>query len=242
MKMRVDKLLTATATTTRSEASRAARQGRIRVNGAPCVRVAQIIDPEKDVVEFDGQVVCYKEYTYIMLNKPKGYVSATEDPGEKTVLELLPEKLRLIGLFPCGRLDKNTTGLMLLTNNGDLGHKLLSPKYHVNKRYRYVAKTPVSEEDISRLENGVSILNGYVTMPAKVFPHQDGISGEIEIQEGKYHQIKLMFEAIGNKITDLERITFGPLEKDMTLSLGEWRELSEEEIKALEAHCNNKRG
>ena len=137
MKMRVDKFLTATATATRSESSRAARQGRIRVNGIPCTSASQQIDPEKDIVEFDGQGICYKKYIYILLNKPEGYVSATEDNREKTVLELLPQKLRSMGLFPCGRLDKNTVGLMLLTNNGELGHKLLSPRYHVTKTYRY---------------------------------------------------------------------------------------------------------
>ena len=172
-----------------------------------------------------------------MLNKPEGYVSATEDAREKTVLELLPENLRTLGLFPCGRLDKNTVGLMLLTNNGDLGHKLLSPRYHVSKKYRYTAKFPLSAEDIQHLEQGISILDGYVTLPAKLYPDEDLSSGEIEITEGKYHQIKLMFEAVGNKITFLERITFGPLRKDETLSRGEWRELTDAEVASLEDHC-----
>lgn len=237
MKMRVDKFLTATATASRSESSRAARQGRIRVNGVCCTNSAQQIDPETDVVEFDGQIICYKKYIYILLNKPEGYVSATEDGREKTVLDLLPEKLRSMGLFPCGRLDKNTVGLMLLTNNGELGHKLLSPRYHVTKTYRYIAKAPLSEEDIKRLETGVSILDGYVTMPAKLYPYEDKACGEIAITEGKYHQIKLMFEAVGNKITSLERITFGPLQKDVSLARGEWRELTADEIQALEDHC-----
>ena len=237
MKMRVDKFLTLTATATRSESSRAARRGRICINGIPCTSASQPIEPEKDVVEFDGQVITYKKNIYIMLNKPQGYVSATEDQREMTVLELLPEKLRSVGLFPCGRLDKNTIGLMLLTNNGDLGHKLLSPKYHVTKRYRYTAKFALSDEDIFRLENGVSILDGYTTLPAKVFADEDRTSGEIEITEGKYHQIKLMFDAIGNKITSLERVTFGPLKKDPSLLAGEWRELSDEEVQALEDHC-----
>ena len=237
MKMRVDKFLTATATATRSESSRAARQGRIRLNGIPCTSAAQQIDPEKDIVEFDGQVICYKKYIYILLNKPEGHVSATEDNREKTVLELLPKKLHSIGLFPCGRLDKNTVGLMLLTNNGELGHKLLSPRYHVTKTYRYTAKDPLSDENIKQLETGVSILDGYVTMPAKVCPDEDRHYGEISITEGKYHQIKLMFESVGNKITSLERVTFGPLQKDPSLARGEWRELTDEEVQALEKHC-----
>ena len=152
-------------------------------------------------------------------------------------LDLLPEKLRSIGLFPCGRLDKNTLGVMLLMNNGDLGHKLLSPRYHVSKVYRYTAKNPLSAEDISRLESGVSILDRYITKPARVMPYSDKTEGEISITEGKYHQIKLMFEAVDNKITRLERIRFGPLSADDTLPRGEWRYLTDEEIEALENHC-----
>lgn len=238
MKMRVDKFLTATATTTRSEAAKAARQGRILVNNIPCKSTSQQIDPDVDVIKFDGEVIEYQKYTYILLNKPEGYVSATEDGREKTVLDLLPEKLQSIGLFPCGRLDKNTLGVMLLTNNGDLGHKLLSPRYHVTKTYRYAARDLLSEADASRLEEGVPILNGYVTLPAKIHPYADRKQGEISISEGKYHQIKLMFEAIGNKIVGLERIQFGPLVSDESLARGEWRYLTAEEIKALENHCN----
>lgn len=241
MKMRIDKFLTTTATATRSEASKAARQGRILVNNCPCKSAAEQIDPDVDVVTFDGEVVSYSRYVYIFLNKPAGYVSATEDGREKTVLELLPEKLRGIGLFPCGRLDKNTLGVMLLTNNGDLGHKLLSPRYHVTKTYRYKAEAPLSEETVRTLESGVTILGDYRTKPAKVIPYQDGLGGEISVTEGKYHQIKLMFEAVGNKIVELERISFGPLNEDPTLARGEWRYLTDEEINLLENHCDKRK-
>ena len=240
MKMRIDKFLTATGTTTRSEASKAAKQGRILLNGAPCKSTSQQIDPERDVIQFDGEIVEYRQYTYILLNKPEGYVSATEDPREKTVLDLLPEKMRSIGLFPCGRLDKNTLGVMLLTNNGDLGHKLLSPRYHVTKTYRYVAKNELSDEDVNRLQAGVPILGGYVTLPAILSPDTDRTKGEISITEGKYHQIKLMFEAIENKILYLERTRFGPLAPDASLSRGDWRYLTDEEIAALENHCKQR--
>ncbi len=237
MKMRVDKFLTATATATRSEAAKAARQGRIFVNDLPCKSTSQQIDPEKDTVKFDGAVIEYQQYIYILLNKPAGYVSATEDGREKTVLELLPEKLRSVGLFPCGRLDKNTLGVMLLTNNGVLGHQLLSPKYHVTKVYRYEARDPLTPENSLQLERGVPILDGYVTQPAKIQAYEDRHQGEISITEGKYHQIKLMFEAVGNKIIGLERIQFGPLTSDGALARGEWRYLTKEEIRALENHC-----
>ena len=237
--MRVDKFLTATATATRSEASKAARQGRITVNGIVCTNCAQQIDPSTDEIAFDGQVIDYQKYIYIMLNKPEGYVSATEDGRDKTVIDLLPEKLRARGLFPCGRLDKNTVGLMLLTNNGELGHKLLSPRYHVTKVYRYEARHPLSDKDVTLLENGVTILDGYVTMPSQLYPDGDRTKGEIAITEGKYHQIKLMFEAVGNKITFLERVSFGPLQKDESLLQGQWRYLTEKEISALENHCKS---
>ncbi len=237
MKMRLDKFLTATATATRSEAAKAAKKGRITVNGTVYTDCSKQIDTEHDVICFDGQPVLYQRYTYIMLNKPEGVVSATEDGQALTVLDLLPEKLRSIGLFPCGRLDKNTVGLMLLTNNGDLGHKLLSPKYHVTKVYRYTARFPLSEENVNQLETGVKIFKDYVTKPAKVALDADRKSGEISITEGKYHQIKLMFEAIDNKIITLERISFGPLVKDIMLERGQWRYLSENEISMLEKHC-----
>lgn len=241
MKMRIDKFLTTMAVATRSEAGKAARQGRILVNGVPCKSAAQQIDPETDVVSYDGEPIVYRQYVYILLNKPAGYVSATEDGREKTVLDLLPQNFQNIGLFPCGRLDKNTLGVMLLTNNGDLGHKLLSPRYHVTKTYRFKATAELSDGDIRLLENGVSIFGGYVTRPAKVKPYEDRRCGEISITEGKYHQIKLMFEAVDNKIIELERICFGPLAADGTLARGAWRFLTDEEIGALENHCKNKR-
>lgn len=235
--MRLDKFLSTTATATRSEAGKAARRGQIVVNGLPCKDPSAHIDPEKDVIVYCGERVLYRKYTYIMLNKPKGYVSATEDGKDKTVLELLPEKLRDIGLFPCGRLDKNTTGLMLLTDNGELGHKLLAPKSHVSKTYGFKCGSELSDEDVERLENGVYIAGGYLTKPAKVKLYDSRTEGEITITEGKYHQIKFMLEAVKNKITELERLTFGPLVKDNTLASGEWRYLTESEVEMLEKHC-----
>lgn len=239
--MRLDKFLSVTATATRSEANKAARAGRVLVNGCPCKDASMHIDPEKDIVEFCGEKVLYRKYTYIMLNKPRGYVSATEDGKDKTVLELLPEKLRDIGLFPCGRLDKNTTGLMLLTDNGELGHKLLAPKSHVSKTYGFKCEEVLADEDVTRLEQGVYIAGGYLTKPAKLKTFDDRTSGEITITEGKYHQIKFMFEAVKNKITELERLTFGPLKKDENLQRGEWRYLTDAEITMLEKHCEKEK-
>lgn len=235
--MRLDKFLSETATATRSEAGKAARGGRILVNGLPCKDASCHIDPERDDIVYCGERVVYKKYVYIMLNKPEGYVSATEDGRDKTVLELLPERLRSLSLFPCGRLDKNTTGLMLLTNNGELGHKLLAPKSHVSKTYRFKVMEALSAEDVERLEGGVYIAGGYLTKPAEIKLYDSLTEGEITITEGKYHQIKYMLEAVKNKITELERISFGPLKKDESLPLGKWRYLTDSEEKELVDHC-----
>lgn len=235
--MRLDKFLSVTATATRSEAGKAARNGKITVNGIPCKNASVHIDPEKDAVEYCGERVAYSKNIYIMLNKPQGYVSATEDGKDKTVIELLPEKLRDIGLFPCGRLDKNTVGLMLLTNNGELGHKLLAPKSHVSKTYGFKCENILSDDDVAKLESGVYIAGGYLTKPAKIKLSPSRTEGEITITEGKYHQIKLMLEAVKNKITELERLSFGPLVKDEKLQRGEWRYLTELETEMLEKHC-----
>ncbi len=235
--MRLDKFLSVTATATRSESGKAARGGRILVNGVACKNASIHIDPDNDVVIYNGERVVYRKYTYIMLNKPKGLVSATEDNNDKTVLELLPEKLRGIGLFPCGRLDKNTVGLMLLTDNGELGHKLLAPKSHVSKTYGFECLYELSDDDVKALENGVYIAGGYLTKPAKIKLYDGRLSGEITITEGKYHQIKFMFETVKNKITELERLTFGPLAKDEKLARGEWRYLTDSEVEMLEKHC-----
>ncbi len=169
-----------------------------------------------------------------MINKPEGYVSATDDDKFPTVLTLLPDELQKIGLFPCGRLDKNTLGLMLLTNNGPLSHKLLAPKNHVSKKYRFTVKFPISEADVKELESGVDI-GGYITAPCNV-EMTDEKNGYITLTEGKYHQIKLMVEAVHNQITYLERVTFGPIALDESLERGQWRYLTESEQEALESH------
>ena len=195
------------------------------------------IDPDLDVITLDGQRVTYQRYTYVMLNKPKGYVSATDDSRLPTVLDLLPEKYKRLGLFPCGRLDRDTTGLMLLTDDGELAHFLLSPVSHVPKTYAYESASPLTAADAERLENGVDIGEKTLTKPAQL--EYDGKSGRITLAEGRYHQIKRMFEAVGNKITELERVTFGPLSLDSALERGEWRELTEQEIAELQKHNRN---
>ena len=237
--MRLDKFLSTTGTATRSEASRAVRSGRVTVNGVGVCRADTKIDPEKDTVCFDGVRIVYREFTYIMLNKPTGYVSATDDKKLPTVLELLPEELRRLDLFPAGRLDRDTVGLMLLTDDGVLAHFLLSPVSHVPKSYRFTCQSPLSDTDVSSLESGVDIGEDHLTKPSSLKVEGDRMSGVITISEGRYHQIKRMFEAVGNKITSLERITFGPLTLDTSLSRGEWRFLTQNEITELQKHNRN---
>ena len=227
--MRIDKILTTVGAASRSEAAKAAKRGEITVNGAAVRRSDVHIDPEKDTLVYRGERVVYKEFVYLLLNKPEGYVSATDDPREKTVLELVPEKYSRLGLFPCGRLDKNTLGLVILTNDGEGAHRVLSPKHHVEKRYRFESESPVSDEAAARLQNGITLDDGYVTKDARLELDTERQSGVITLTEGKYHQIKRMFSAIDNKITYLERISFGGIELDPALGRGEWRELTPEE-------------
>ncbi len=234
--MRLDKFLGACGACSRAEAKRMIRAGGVTVNGAPARSAEQKIDPDGDRIIFCGKLLTYRKYTYILLNKPEGVVSATEDGRDRTVLDLLPPEVRRAGLFPCGRLDKNTVGLVLITDNGELGHRLLSPKSHVEKEYRFRSKFPISAVDAARFEAGVTLEDGYETKPARISLEGDGDGGIITLVEGKYHQIKRMLEALNNKITYLERIRFGPLTLDEGSARGEWRYLTEEEIAALEAH------
>lgn len=235
--LRLDKFLVATGKCTRSVAKRQVRAGAVTVNGQ-AVRSSDLnIDEYNDVITYCGEKILYRKYTYVMLNKPEGVVSATEDGKDKTVFDLLPDDVRTRGMFPCGRLDKNTLGLVLLTDDGDLAHRLLAPKSHVKKIYRFRSRFPVSEEDARRFENGLVLEDGYETKPAEIRLDAEKDSGLITLVEGKYHQIKRMLEALDNKITYLERIEFGPLSLDAALDRGEWRYLTDEEIAALEAHA-----
>lgn len=231
--MRLDKYIVESGIASRSEITKVAKSGGVTVNGQTVSRVSGHIDPTTDKVTYLGREVIWREFTYVMLNKPDGYVSATDDLLNPTVLTLLPEELQRIGLFPCGRLDKNTLGLMILTNNGPLSHKLLAPKNHVSKKYRFTVKFPINADDVQNLESGVDI-GGYMTAPCQV-EMIDEKNGFITLTEGKYHQIKLMAEAVHNQITFLERVTFGPISLDEGLERGQWRFLTESEQEALES-------
>lgn len=232
--MRLDKFFSAAAVLSRKECARAVRAGRVTVGGAVAKKPDQPCDPEKDEICLDGVRIGYRKNHYILLYKPDGVVSATEDGKDETVLSLLPPEYTAWGLFPCGRLDKHTTGLMLLTDDGELAHRLLSPRRHVEKSYRYRVKFPLTAEECTRFEAGLILEDGYETKPAKI-RQDDAYSGTITLTEGKYHQIKRMMLALHNQITELKRVTFGPLTLPAEFSPGEWREVNETELAALRA-------
>lgn len=231
--MRLDKYLGEAGVATRSEATKHIRGSRVTVNGVTVRDPAMHIDPETAAVTLCGERVIWREFVYVMLYKPKGYVSATEDRGP-TVMDLLPPQFVRMGLFPCGRLDIDTVGFLLVTNDGALGHELLSPRHHVDKTYRFTCDPPIGEEQRQKLCAGVDI-GDCVTKPAEVTLSGDLPAGEgaITIREGKFHQIKRMFHAVGSEITSLARITFGDLPLDPALAPGEWRYLTPEEEDVL---------
>ncbi len=235
--MRIDKLLSEMGICSRTESKKAAKAGNICVDGIPIKAADMHIDPEINTVTYFGETVKYKKFTYIMLNKPEGYISATDDPREKTVLELLDEREQRLGLFPCGRLDKNTLGLLILTNDGELCHRLLSPKHHVSKVYYFRAERHITEDDRERLESGV-MLDNELTKPASLLLCEDKMSGYLTLTEGKFHQVKRMLEAVCNKVIYLERVEFANIPLDTSLGRGEWRELTSAEEKHLKSFLN----
>ncbi|ABY95811.1 MULTISPECIES: pseudouridine synthase [Thermoanaerobacter] len=235
-KMRIDKLLSNIGIGTRKEVKKFIKEGLVLVNGNTVKDAGLIVDTESDEILFDGEKINYKEFIYIMINKPKGVISATYDEVEKTVIDLLPQELKARNPFPVGRLDKDTEGLLLITNDGDLAHQLLSPKKNVIKKYYAEILGFVNESDIKAFNEGIILEDGYKTLPANLeilFSSSDVSKVYVYIREGKYHQIKRMFESVGKKVIYLKRLAMGSLTLDENLKPGEWRELSEEELSFL---------
>lgn len=232
--LRLDKYLADAGVGTRSQVKQMIRKGQIAINGEPVKKPDQKVDGEKDKIEVMGKEIRYQKYRYLLLHKPSGYVSATEDKKEQTVLSLLPEELRK-DLFPVGRLDKDTEGLLLLTNDGALAHRLLSPKKHVNKTYYALVQGRVTDEDQAAFLQGVDIGDEKDTLPAQLEILEAAEESRIllTIQEGRFHQVKRMFEARGKKVVYLKRISMGPLALEEGLKPGNYRELTEEEQEAL---------
>lgn len=226
--MRLDKFFSQTGTLTRSQAQKQLKLGKVTVNGETIKKADYKVDPDKDEIRYNEDKIVYRRFIYIMMNKPRGVVSATEDRDQKTVLDLLPEDLLKFDLFPCGRLDKDTTGLVVLTNDGISAHNALSPKKHVEKKYSFETADTYSDADVTAIESGITLKDGYSTKPCKIERISE-TEGYIYLTEGKYHEIKRLFGARSNKITKLERIGFGKLEIG-DLPEGDWRYLTEEEI------------
>ncbi len=220
---------------TRSEVRAAAKRGGITVDGTVLKDSSLHIDPERARIVYLGREVVYRPFTYVMLNKPEGYVSATEDKQLPCVTELLPDELRRLELFPVGRLDRDTTGLMILTNDGKLAHTLLSPRHHVAKEYRFSSDEPMKEGCEEYFREGVTLRDGYECKSALIVLDEGRRSGVITLTEGKYHQIKRMVAATDNRITSLERISFAGIPLDPALSRGDWRMLTDDEISVLRA-------
>ena len=231
---------------TRKETKEILKKRKIKVNDSIIIDGSVHIDENKDIIKYEDKVISYKPFVYVMMNKPDGVISATEDREHKTVIELLGDDYRTYSMFPIGRLDIDTEGLLILTNDGMLTHNLLAPNKHVNKKYYVELKNPVSQSDIEKLEKGIELENGFITKDAKIEVIENADipinkkTGErtvskayITITEGKYHQVKRMFKAVDNKVIYLKRIQMGKLKLDEKLKTGEYRELTENEIKIL---------
>ena len=233
---RLDKVISNLGYGSRKEVKALVKKGFVEVDGEVVKDSSISIDPEKSVISINGEELRYRKYIYLMMNKPDGVISATYDNREETVIDLLEVEHAVFEPFPVGRLDKDTVGLLLLTNDGELNHRLISPKWHVDKVYFAKIDKKVTEEDAAAFKKGIKLDDGYVCKEGKleILSSSDERSEvRVTIQEGKYHQVKRMFEALGKKVVYLQRIEFGGLHLDRELEEGEYRELTEEELSIL---------
>ena len=237
---RLDKILASQGSLSRREVKDLIKKGLVTVNGKVIKDSSQKIDENSDCVSVNGDEISLKKHIYIMLNKPQGVVSASESEQDKTVVDLVPDALFRKGLFPAGRLDKDTTGFVLITDDGDFAHKILSPKNHIFKTYIAGLEHDLSEDDIKMLENGITLGDGTVLKEAKVEVVERGDNPLVKIMicEGKYHQVKRMFAAAGNKVVSLHRSKMGNLELDSTLKPGECREITLKELELVQEREN----
>lgn len=232
---RLDKVLSNSGMGSRKDVKILIKQGLVSIDGSAVKDPAHQFDPAKSTIVVNGKQLNYKKHTYIMMNKPQGVISATCDGRHKTVLNLLPDKYANIALFPAGRLDIDTEGFILLTNDGDFAHEILSPKKHVPKTYYARVNGLVDDEDIKKFKEGIIIDDGYRCLPAElgILKQEDQTEIELTIFEGKFHQVKRMFQAVGKEVTYLKRIAVGGLKLDEALLPGQCRELIEGEINKI---------
>ena len=231
---RLDKILSGTGRWSRREVKDLVKAGRVTADGAVVARPEDKFDREAVELRVDGEAVDGERYCYLMLHKPGGVLSATEDPKQPTVLDLLPPHLRRVGLFPVGRLDKDTEGLLLLTNDGPLGHRLLAPKKHVDKVYFVRVEGRLDQEDRRAFRTGMVLGDGLRCLPAELEELEPPDTGLVTLREGKYHQVKRMLASRGKPVTYLKRLSMGPLRLDPELAPGAWRPLTQGERQELE--------
>lgn len=236
--MRLDKLLANMGFGTRKTVKNVLKSKEVTVNGQVEKEGKTHVDPEKDQIVVSGEIVQYQEFVYFMLHKPQGVVSATTDNLHKTVIDLLQPQDNVLDPFPVGRLDKDTEGLLILTNDGTLAHNLLSPKKHVDKCYEAIIEGLVDEEDIQAFEEGITLEDGFKCQSAKleilsVDREKEESVIQVTIREGKFHQVKRMFEAVDKSVRYLKRLSMGELQLDEALALGDYRPLTKEELDSL---------
>lgn len=236
--MRLDKVLANQGFGSRKDVKKLIKKGKVQVDGKAIKDSSFHVNPNESEIIVNGKVLNYRDYIYLMMHKPKGVISATHDRVETCVTDLLDEEYQPFSLFPVGRLDKDTVGLLMLTNDGELAHRLLSPQHHVEKIYEAEIKGLVTEQDVQAFKEGITLDDGYVTKPAQltILDANDVSYVRINITEGKFHQIRRMFSALGHKVEELKRLQMGSLVLDGALDLGEYRELTEDELKHLQAH------
>lgn len=236
---RLDKIISNLGYGSRKEIKIIARKGLIEVDGVVCKDSGMNVDPEKSVIKINGEEIVYRKYIYLLMNKPGGVVSATTDSKDDTVIDLLEVEHQVFEPFPVGRLDKDTVGLLLLTNDGELNHRLIAPKWHVDKVYFAKIDKKVTEKDQKAFKSGITLDDGYKCKEGNleiISSTDEGSEVKVTIQEGKFHQVKRMFEALDKNVTYLQRIEFGGLKLDETLEEGEYRELTEEELALLKSY------
>ena len=233
---RLDKALSGTGRWSRREVKELVRRGRVLLDGTPAASPEQKIDPETADIRVDGETVSCRRFTYVLLHKPAGVLSAVEDSRQRTVLDLLPQELKRQGLSPVGRLDKDTEGLLLLTDDGELTHRLLSPRYHVDKVYYARVEGTPDQADAAAFAAGLLLGDGLQCLPARLEP-LGGDACLVTLREGKFHQVKRMLASRGKPVRYLKRLAMGPLRLEDTLKTGQWRLLTPEELSALRAAC-----
>ncbi len=216
----------------RSIARKVIRYGRVTVDGIPIHDPAFAADPNTNAIEFRGQALTYKEHIYLLLNKPKGVLSASEDKKRKTVVDLVPDCFKRNGLFPVGRLDRDTTGLLIITDDGDFAHRVLSPKSSIYKTYKVTLDGEINDQIIQKFSNGITLADGTLCRPAFLKALEKNVA-EIKICEGKYHQIKRMFGTVELGVNELERTALGSLSLPKDLPYGECRELSKSQLEQI---------